>query len=406
VRVVILVPYRGDNGGRRDRLWGFTQEWLKDHHCLWPIYFGHSPEGPFNRGAAINDAARKAGEWDVAVVHDADNIADPLMLCKAVERAHEIKGCVYPYETYIYLDEFSTNRLIEHDNWFLAPEHRTPNGGYLWTVCNKHTSGIQAISREAYDKIGGFVELTGWGHEDWVTAILLETFVTASLEHMDGAAYHLYHDHYTWVGTNKRVYGNANKKISDKITRMKGNPARIREYLGGHPIPGEMLRDVILHPEGPRYWVNAWRYLHEHPEIRFAFLCQEDVTSLVDPFPHMRYETLYLGAGTQTLGDVGDLEDMSEKDKKRFAKSPLLVTSVVGGDRTVLLEFCSQMISCWAGQSGAQPPAGELYWMNMIAYSGFQGFRTRRYPKLVADARVWSNEPVLSHPIVWFCKAV
>ena len=61
MRTVILVPYRSD-GDRRDQLWDFTRNWLQRHHPDYPIYLGPSPDGPFNRSAAINQAARDAGE--------------------------------------------------------------------------------------------------------------------------------------------------------------------------------------------------------------------------------------------------------------------------------------------------------------------------------------------------------
>jgi hypothetical protein len=230
VKTVILVPYRSDNGGRRDELWSFVENWLFEQHPGWDIYEGDSPKGPFNRGAAINDAARRAGAWDVAVVHDADNVADPDMLRRAVKRAYRTAGCVFPYSTYLYLDEFSTNRLVADDGslFFCPIEH-------WWGVIPKHHSGIQAISRTAYDQVGGFVELEGWGYEDSIMGIMLKAF-TSGIEHLQGGAYHLYHGDST--DPQRKHYGSINRKVLADVMALGMLPDQLREYLraGGHPI--------------------------------------------------------------------------------------------------------------------------------------------------------------------------
>jgi hypothetical protein len=229
VRVVILVPYRSDGGGRRDQLWAFVKAWLEEHHPDWPIVVGESPEGPFNRGAAVNDAARRAGDWDAAIIHDADNIADPVMLRQAVKRTHETRGCVFPFATYLYLDEYSTNRLLAEGNCFLCPiEH-------WWGVIPKHHSGIQAISRTAYDQVGGLPELEGWGYEDSIMSAMLKAF-TNGIEHLQGGAYHLYHGDST--DPERKIYGSINRQVLADVMALSMLPDQLREYLraGGHPI--------------------------------------------------------------------------------------------------------------------------------------------------------------------------
>jgi hypothetical protein len=229
MKVVVLVPYRGD-GGRREDLWFFTKVWLDRNHPNWEIFQGESPEGSFNRGAAINDAARKAGDWDVAIVHDADNISDPDTLELAVQRAHETGGCVFPFSTYLYLDEFSTDRLIDQDNWFVAPLRER------WAVISEHCSGIQVLSRTAYDKVGGFPELEGWGHEDCVMGQLLKAFAGGT-EHLWGAAYHLWHG--DGSDPERAKYGDINRQVLADVLALSVVPDQLKEYLrtGGHPIP-------------------------------------------------------------------------------------------------------------------------------------------------------------------------
>jgi hypothetical protein len=60
------------------------------------------------------------------------------------------------------------------------------------TVRLRHYSGIQAVSRLAYEQAGGYVEIEGWAYEDSVQDIIWRHF-TNGLEWLHGAAYHLWH---------------------------------------------------------------------------------------------------------------------------------------------------------------------------------------------------------------------
>lgn len=229
MKTVVLVPYRGDDGGRRDELWLFTRMWLQRNHT-WGIFEGKSPDGPFNRGAAINDAARQAGDWDVAVVSDSDNICDPDTLRQAVARAYETSGCVFPFGSYIYLDEYSSDRLMLQGNCFVSPIRQ------WWGVIPGHSSGIQAISRTAYDQVGGFPELEGWGYEDCVMGMLLKVF-TNGVQHLSGSAFHLYHE--DGSDPQRKHHGEINRQILADVMALSVVPDQLRDYLrsGGHPIP-------------------------------------------------------------------------------------------------------------------------------------------------------------------------
>src|SRR4051812_19986506 len=120
LKVSLLVPFRSDSG-RRDRLWEFVSAWLGTYHPDWEVLMGFSPKGPFNRGAAINRSAAASGA-DVFVIHDADNICDPATLRSAALTAHSRGGCVWPFSTYIYCDQPTSDRLIDTGNMFVAPD--------------------------------------------------------------------------------------------------------------------------------------------------------------------------------------------------------------------------------------------------------------------------------------------
>ena len=240
---MVLVPYRRATDWR-DRLWDYTREWITQSH-VWPIHVGAGPEGPFNRGAAINEAARLAGDWDVAVVTDSDNIVDPWLLKLAVGKILDRDnryGCIYPYSTYMYLDEYSTRRILDwshlpHDDvkWsFLAPERH--EDGFRRSVRYHHASGVQVVTRAAYEAVGGFVELQGWGAEDEVMRVLLEVY-GGGVRWQSGGAYHLWHP--SNRNDSSDVNNVQNHRILSEVLSLSVVPDSLGEYLraGGHPLP-------------------------------------------------------------------------------------------------------------------------------------------------------------------------
>jgi hypothetical protein len=213
-----------------------------------PVYVGESPEGPFNRGAAINDAARKAdadvarwcgdGEtWRVAVVHDADTIAAPHVVDHAVGRIllNEAE-VVYPYETYTYLDNYSSGQVQyrKRGPWFLSPEIH-PTQGVRTTVRHHHVSGAMVVSRSAWEAVGGFIELEGWGAEDEIMHWLFKTFATPPIW-LKGGAYHLFHPANRNSGDEN---DQANHQILADVMSLAPVPDQLRDYLrdGGHHVP-------------------------------------------------------------------------------------------------------------------------------------------------------------------------
>jgi hypothetical protein len=239
--VVIAVPWRSDGtGGRRDQLWQFTRDWLQKYHPQWDIIASDCAPGPFNRGQAINMAAQQAGPyWDVMIVHDADNISDPQMLEKAVEEALKTQAVTMPYEVYIYLNEYSSDQLMAGGNFmFLAPNTMGPlccgarDHWYNHTVLHQHHSGVQVFPRAAYERVGGFIEFTGWGYEDSVMHHLLKVFA-GGITWLDGSALHLWHEH---------AYDPRLSKVNlQKWKRLEGrrDARQLRQILAqeGHRVP-------------------------------------------------------------------------------------------------------------------------------------------------------------------------
>lgn len=178
---VILVPYRSD-GARRDQLWQYVRRHLTKHHPDWPIHIGQSPDGPFNRSAAINHAADC--EWDTAVITDADTFVPPTQLTHAVNLAGERLVAAFDHVV-----ELTRNVTERH----LTGARNIIYAGNVRTEPLTIQSSVLAISRTLWDKVGGFDEgFVGWAAED-------NAFWRACTIHggeplrVEGPAYHLWH---------------------------------------------------------------------------------------------------------------------------------------------------------------------------------------------------------------------
>ena len=108
MKVVTLVPWRGGDE-LREQSWDIVRPYLE--RFGWRIYVGDR-EGPWSRGAAINAAARDAGNWDVAVIADADTIP-PEGLDAAVVAALRSGGGVRPTRSPVQADAFRFHRCGE-----------------------------------------------------------------------------------------------------------------------------------------------------------------------------------------------------------------------------------------------------------------------------------------------------
>lgn len=178
MRVVVLVPRRPD-GGRRDHIWMWVRQWLDQQHPEWPLFEGTHDGDVFSMAAARNDAARKAGDWDVAVIVDSDTIAHPDAVQAAVTYAHHSRKVIVAGDYRIRCDQPSSDRILNGElGMFTRPEgERHPKGNSLPNVAyGEPSSGVLAIGRPLWDATGGYLEsMRGWGFEDLV--FLTQCFV-------------------------------------------------------------------------------------------------------------------------------------------------------------------------------------------------------------------------------------
>lgn len=188
MKPVILVPYRGDNGGRRDQLWDYTRKWLANT-VGWDVIVGASPNGPFNRSAAINQAA--AADWDVAIVHDADTIVPAHQLEAAVDTATHTGRLTFAFTTVMELNRTCTDHVLAAGS--IDFDHLGVD--LIRTEPLATQSSAVVITRPLWNRIGGFDEkFVGWSAEDNAFC-RAATIIGGEPQRIGGHAFHLWHPH-------------------------------------------------------------------------------------------------------------------------------------------------------------------------------------------------------------------
>jgi hypothetical protein len=150
------------------------------------IVEGHHYDGQFNRSAAVNAAATAAGEWDVAVVVDADVQTASHPVRKTIEIAYATGGLVIGFDERHHISEAATQDWLAgeaidlHDN--VAHVELS-----VW-------SGLVGVPRPLWEAVGGFDEgFRGYGYED--IAFVFDCWVAMGEPHVaiSNVLYHLWH---------------------------------------------------------------------------------------------------------------------------------------------------------------------------------------------------------------------
>lgn len=183
--VPILVPRRRDDGPR-DEIWdGIMREYWYDAN----LYEGyHETDGPFNRSAAINTAADLAGDWDVAVIADADSVlADMGKLWGATALAMKTQQLVIPHSRWVNIDQDETEEFLETTKPIVRWKKTR-------TIYSLTLSSILVVPRSVWDTVNGFDErFVGWGWEDTAFMYAVDHMTPGHIR-LEGDVYHLAHE--------------------------------------------------------------------------------------------------------------------------------------------------------------------------------------------------------------------
>jgi hypothetical protein len=172
MKVVVLAPYRAGSL-QRARIWRWVKGWYRSNFD-WEILEscggrGLGSPGVFSIARARNMLAEMAGDWDVALMIDADTIAEPSAIHEAVNRAANHRQMIMAGDVHMRMNERSSDLILENGVWFPRPDGYLPKTGVNEHIYGEPSSGCFAIGRELWESTGGFVEsMQGWGHEDLV----------------------------------------------------------------------------------------------------------------------------------------------------------------------------------------------------------------------------------------------
>jgi len=98
-------------------------------------------------------------------------------------------------------------------------------------------------------------------------------------------------------------------------------------------------------------WISYWRWLRDHPEVRFVWCVDgTDVTLLGDPFA-LRPVTLYVGSEPASISKPWLRQHHPSKWVTKLIEQHsdgvLYNAGLVGGDRETVMEFLHEMIELW-----------------------------------------------------------
>lgn len=177
-RISVLIPFRGDNGGWRDRAWDHCKK-LWDVLDVELVVGTDDGQGPFKIAQAFNDAARRA-TGDVFILYGADHLPSWGRILWAVEQLQTRPWCALYANTSGY-GLTSTNAIFAGANPKNVPT------GPVAPFCTA-IIGIRRDSWIPYDE-----RFIGWGCEDSAWRLMLETIYGLSPE-PSGTLMCLYHE--------------------------------------------------------------------------------------------------------------------------------------------------------------------------------------------------------------------
>lgn len=277
-------------------IWRHVHSWLKQT-LDYPLYIGeHIPDEPsmYNLSLARNQAAQLAGDWEVAVVHDADTVINPQQIKVGVAAAMETGAVTYPYTERLELDFEGTKMLLEDESsdW---QSHMTPY------TRNQPLGGCIIVRRDLWELVRGFDSgFVGWGHEDGAFAIASEILSGKRLQRVPGKSLHLEHVAAPAKRADNPIY--------------LANQARIKRYMRAmnQPKAVDMVRALRDESVGTDADDGiTWPVANKDTVIDYevAKMLLVDVTNVLDKYKC----THWLSDGT-LLGALRDNNFMPQDD--------------------------------------------------------------------------------------------
>lgn len=241
MRVTFCVPHRYGDCEQRDRNWKYVRRFIETHHPDWPIHVGTDRGQPFSPAIARNDAAERAGAWDVAVFLDSDTLVHPQSLREAVRLAYDEGAMVIAGNGKIYADAGSTELFCESGLMFPVPTdwadtRRVNRAEYdPKSVYRDPCSGVVVVPRPVWNATGGYVHSADPTDSFEDLMFLAQCQIFATMTRTAGMQIHLWHPvALRYRGANHRHY-----RQLQRMRRLPNARALARDYLAGlnHAVP-------------------------------------------------------------------------------------------------------------------------------------------------------------------------
>lgn len=217
--VSVVVPWRS-GCQHRERAWHWVQARYAAVHPSWEVVTGSSPDGPFNRSAAILDGTRRSS-GEVIVVADGDVWCDP-----APAVAHLTTWAI-PHLMVHRLSPESTDRVLAGENWRGLPlssdnaQDSRPYKGF-------ETGTLVVVRRDVLLDVPPDVRFVGWGQEDQAWSMALRSLVGPPWRGEDDLV-HLWHPPQPRL---TRVVGNAQSKdLLRRYRNARRSPSLMRAVV-------------------------------------------------------------------------------------------------------------------------------------------------------------------------------
>lgn len=215
----VVIPWRGGDPQREANL-----EWTvaRFERLGWPVVLGESPEGPFNRAAAILDGAART-DADVVVVSDGDCWTDALpVMVSCVENG---APWALPNLRLWRLDERSSLAVLEG----ATPDESMGLAQKPYAVFE---CGIAVVlRRDVLFDVPPDPRFVGWGGEEraWSAALRTLAGPPARVEWGGWPIWHLWHE--PQPRKSRSVGNQSNESLVSRYKRARKNPDAMRALI-------------------------------------------------------------------------------------------------------------------------------------------------------------------------------
>lgn len=192
--VAIVIPYKYFDKHRKNLL-----DFIVDkYETFFPdaeIVIGKDTSKIFNRSKARNNGVRKSSAEYLFMV-DGDTFLEKNTILNGLYELRANKF-VIPFNEYFGLRKGDTTTVLKNKfiNWNKIEENAkiTMDISYVGSGDTYRCSGVNCITRDFYDEIGGYDErFTGWGYEDTAFCWKVQSYI-GDYPILPGKLYHLWH---------------------------------------------------------------------------------------------------------------------------------------------------------------------------------------------------------------------